>query len=851
MDLNNKTTEKLADEIKFLQVRITELEKSESSYRIADELLRKTEFQQKAILNNIPDIAWLKDRDSKFIAVNEAFGRVCGKKPEEIVGKTDLDVWPRELAEIYRADDRDVMESGKRKCVDEPLSDKNGLIQWIETIKTPVYNDKGEIIGTTGIARDITERKKYEERLREARAELEIRVKVRTADLSKINEDFKKELKESKKLSDKLQENERFLSSIFTSIQDGISILDKDMNIVRVNPVIERWFAHAMPLVGKKCYKAYHCAKVPCEKCPSREAVQSGNSGYELVPKKDKFGNIVGWFDIFAFPLIKQDSGEILGTIEYVRDVSERKKIDEHIINSEFRFRELFNNISSGVAVYRAENKGNDFIFVDFNRAAENIERVKREDVIGRSVLDVFPSVKDSGLINIFKKVWRTGQALSQSSTFHKNRKVSGWRENFVYKLPTGEIVAVYEDVTKRKNDELELIKSNEKLKELALIDSHTGLYNHRYLEEAVEAEFHRSKRYAHSLAIIMLDIDYFKSINDVYGYQFGDLVLKQFALQIKKMVRRYDVVVRFGGEEFIIVSPGIDREQALVLSQRILEALNLYNFGNKKHRVKLKVSIGAISYPEDRAKSGMELVNLVNQVIDKAKESGGNRAYLLTDIMNKKGVIIKGPKKALNAKVLKVRIDKLNKKANQSLTEAILAFAKTIELKDHYTGEHVEITGHYATMIANKLGLSKDDVELIRQASILHDLGKIGISEKILLKKSKLTKKEFEEIKKHPQIGADILRPIHFLRGLIPIIFYHHERWDGKGYPTCIKGEEIPIGARIMALADVYQALTSDRPYRKAYSQERAMKIIKEGSGTQFDPRITGIFLKILQEKK
>lgn len=828
MDLNNKVVEKSAEE-----------------------LLRKIELQQKAILNGIPDIAWLKDKDSRFIAVNDAFGKACGFKPEEIIGKTDLDIWPRKLAERYREDDREVMSSGKRKCLDEPLADKEGRILWIETIKTPVYNDRGETIGTTGIARNITERKKYEERLREAKAELEIRVKVRTADLSKINEDFKREIKESNKLSAKLQESERFLSSIFSSIQDGISVLDRDMNIIRVNPVIEKWFAHAMPLVGKKCYQAYHCANKPCEKCPSSAAIQTGNSGYELVPKRDKSGNIVGWFDIFASPLFRPDSNEIIGTIEYVRDVTERKDMDKQIINSEFRFRELFNNISSGVAVYKAENNGNDFIFVDFNRAAENIEGVNRKDLIGKNVVDVFPSIKDTGLLDIFEKVWKTGQALSQTSTFYKNKIIPGWRENFVYKLPTGEIVAVYEDVTKRKNDELELIKSNEKLKESSLIDSHTGLYNHRYLEEAIEAEFHRARRYAHSLSIIMLDIDYFKSINDVYGHQFGDFVLKQFAQQIKKMVRRYDIVVRFGGEEFIIVSPGMDRDQVFSFSQRILEGLNLHNFGDKKHRVKLKISVGAVSYPEDRATSGMDMVNSADQVLSKAKESGGNRVYLLTDIKMKNGVISNGRNKTWDVKVMKAKIDKLNKKANQSLTEAILAFAKTIELKDHYTGEHVEITGHYATLIARRLGLPKEEIELIHQASILHDLGKIGISEKILLKKSKLTKEEFEEIKKHPQIGADILRPIHFLRGLIPVMLYHHERWDGKGYPTCIKGEEIPIGARIMALADVYQALTSDRPYRKAYSKARAMKIIKEGSGTQFDPRITGIFLKILQEKE
>jgi len=151
---------------------------------------------------------------------------------------------------------------------------------------------------------------------------------------------------------------------------------------------------------------------------------------------------------------------------------------------------------------------------------------------------------------------------------------------------------------------------------------------------------------------------------------------------------------------------------------------------------------------------------------------------------------------------------------------------------------------------LARALSLSKNEIERIKQASILHDLGKIGISDKILLKNSKLSKDEFEEIKRHPRIGVDIIRPIQFLHGLIPYILYHHERWDGKGYPNGLKGEDIPIGARIIALADVYQALTSDRPYRKAFSKEEAIKIIQEGAGTQFDPAIVNVFLKVLQNE-
>ena len=398
----------------------------------------------------------------------------------------------------------------------------------------------------------------------------------------------------------------------------------------------------------------------------------------------------------------------------------------------------------------------------------------------------------------------------------------------------------------------MKFLRSNKRLKEISLTDPHTELYNYRFLENAIEAEFYRAKRYAQTLSVIMLDIDYFKSVNDVYGHRFGDVVLKQFAKELKKLVRRYDYVIRSGGEEFIIVSPNIDRRQALGLAQRLLESLSLSNFGDIKHSIRLKLSMAVASYPEDKIREGADLINLAERILEKAKELGGNRVYSTEDIGKSKKVL-EGNNHSKNGELkhLRSKIDKLTKKTNQGLVESILALAKTIELKDHTTGEHVEHTVHYVTEISSALGLSHEESELVKQASILHDLGKIGISEKILNKKGKLDKKEYDEIKKHPQIAADILRPVQFLHGLIPFIFYHHERWDGKGYPSGIKGDEIPIGARIIAIADVYEALTSNRPYRKAYSKKKAVQIIKDGSGKQFDPRIVTAFLKVLEAEK
>jgi diguanylate cyclase (GGDEF)-like protein/putative nucleotidyltransferase with HDIG domain len=347
----------------------------------------------------------------------------------------------------------------------------------------------------------------------------------------------------------------------------------------------------------------------------------------------------------------------------------------------------------------------------------------------------------------------------------------------------------------------------------------------------------------------MMMDVDYFKSINDVYGHLFGDLVLKQLARQLKRMVRQYDIVIRFGGEEFVIISPGIDRPKSIKLAERILDAITLYNFGNKEHSVKLKLSIAVASYPEEKITKGMDLVEISDKVLDKVKECGGNNVCSSLDI-KKKARPSKGKLK-IDVGMLRDKIQKLTKRTNESLIEAVFAFAKTIELKDQYTGEHVEKTVQYATEIARELNLPSEEIERIKQAAVLHDLGKIGISEKILVKPAKLTKEEFDEIKKHPQIGVDIIRPIKFLHSIIPIILSHHERWDGKGYPHGLKKEEIPIGARVVAIADVYQALTSNRPYRKAYSQEEALKIIKQGAGTQFDPDVVTKFLRIIQQKK
>lgn len=435
---------------------------------------------------------------------------------------------------------------------------------------------------------------------------------------------------------------------------------------------------------------------------------------------------------------------------------------------------------------------------------------------------------------------------------------VAGWATIGMLRIFNLEkVTRLEEEIIKRTQSEAqreklnqELLQSNDKLAQLALEDSHTGLYNYRYLSEIIEAELDRSKRSVQPLSVLMMDIDYFKSINDVYGHLVGDLVLKQFASVIKAAVRPYDIVARYGGEEFVIVSPQVSMESALVLGNRVLEAVNAEQFGNEEHPINLKVSIAVASYPLDFVTKGMELIELADKILGSVKEKGGNRVYSSKDAESAKQRAGETSEEVSNVNDIKDKIEKLSKRSEQAVIEAITAFAKSAELKDCYTEDHVEKTMAYSVKIAAALGLPAEEIEKIRQGALIHDLGKVGINESILNKPSKLSDVETAKMRTHPQVAVDIIRPIHSLRNIIPLIFYHHERWDGKGYPLGLKGQQIPLGARIIAVADVYKALTCDRPYRAAYAQEEAVRIISEGSGTQFDPKIVEIFLPLMKDK-
>jgi putative nucleotidyltransferase with HDIG domain len=275
-------------------------------------------------------------------------------------------------------------------------------------------------------------------------------------------------------------------------------------------------------------------------------------------------------------------------------------------------------------------------------------------------------------------------------------------------------------------------------------------------------------------------------------------------------------------------------------------------SFGDGNNIIKLKCSIGVVSYPEDPLFSVEEIIDAGEESIYKVKERGGDGLALYgreIGVSEKAFALDKYPEEDRKRYIdsVKQKLSFFAIRSERSILEAIYSLAKSIELRDRRTKEHCDRMVEYAEKVARRVGMNEQDVDNVRRAAMLHDIGKLGISDAILLKPGKLTPQEFEIVKKHPVIGADIVSVAGFLREIVPYILSHHEYFDGSGYPRGLKGEEIPLGARILAVVDVYEAVTSDRPYHKAISKEEAIKIIKDGMGTQFDDKVAKIFLDVI----
>ncbi len=386
-----------------------------------------------------------------------------------------------------------------------------------------------------------------------------------------------------------------------------------------------------------------------------------------------------------------------------------------------------------------------------------------------------------------------------------------------------------------------ELDKKNKELTELSITDGLTKLFNHRYLQERFDFEFNRAKRYGISLSCLLIDIDHFKQINDTYGHQYGDYVLRELSRLFKTLSRDVDICGRYGGEEFMIIT-NLSIDDAMKFGTRINKSVAGHTFADNNIVTCVTVSIGVAEYKSD-IKTKHELIEHTDTALYQAKHEGRNCIRQWREQEETEEIAID----RFSINDLKDKFTQLSNKMRTTYIDSTNALVNAIDAKDHYTREHSQNVSRYAAMLGTALKLPEKVIETLRNASLLHDVGKIGIPQEILIKKEKLNSEEYELLKQHPVIGINILKDVKFLEKETPIILHHHERVDGKGYPHGLKGYEIPLGARILAVVDSYDAMTTDREYQKKISKEEALEELKRCSGKQFSQEIVDAFVKAM----
>ena len=365
-------------------------------------------------------------------------------------------------------------------------------------------------------------------------------------------------------------------------------------------------------------------------------------------------------------------------------------------------------------------------------------------------------------------------------------------------------------------------------LTDAAKTDPLTGLLNRRGFEETFGMELERSRRSRRPLSVVAGDLDGFKLVNDRLGHHAGDQALQALAVDIVKWKRRIDVAARMGGEEFALLLPDTDERGAFLVAERLRRAVQR-TFSETP--LPITISFGIASWPDHGEETEL-LLRAADQALYAAKDLGKDRTVIYSAEVS--GMLAAGGRSA---------------ERGEMQLATVVGLAEALDIRDTGTARHSQTVGRYARMMAEELGLTPDRVERIRVAGVLHDVGKIGISDRVLTKPGPLDDEEWEEMRTHPGIAARLLARPEFT-DLCSWIVAHHERLDGSGYPAGLEGDNIPLEARILAVADAYEAMTADRVYRPALGEEAARAELLAGSGTQFDGAIVEAFLTALDRQ-
>ena len=398
----------------------------------------------------------------------------------------------------------------------------------------------------------------------------------------------------------------------------------------------------------------------------------------------------------------------------------------------------------------------------------------------------------------------------------------------------------------------------SEKVAQNSFLDNLTNLYSHRRFHELLTGELEYAHASKTKVSVLIFDINNMGQINRDFGHSKGDEVIKTVAGKINENIKKQDIAARYGGDKIAVILRDMNAEEAKYMAEYLTYSLScclIDDIGPLN-----KVSVGISTYPDDSTDKEKLLILAEQAVlVSKTKGYANGRSIIVSTqdfdfwddtALNSFAAVMAKRHSQIGINFEEALVEQFQNEnilSQNHLIEVVTSLASAIDAKDEYTKDHSSSVSRYSVALARAINLPEKEVERIKLGALLHDIGKIGIPEDVLTKPSKLTDNEFKIIQQHPTIGVQkILDPNPLLHDLIPIVKYHHEQWNGNGYPCGLRGEEIPLAARIVAIADTYHALISDRPYRKGMSFEKACAILEDGAGIQWDKELVRQFIAL-----